>query len=123
MFAVRPLSRSQPLRATSRGALVKPPAAPPQMTPQDGTSFGPVAQAGAVWAAWAAVGIRAAAAPASMAVRTELNLSSFERRKVRSPPSGPAVVSRAWARANGAHGAGTVRAKVRNGCARPVGQG
>src|SRR4029453_12249139 len=44
IVAVRPLSFSQSMSAWSRGALVKPPAAPPHSTPQDGTSRASVTQ-------------------------------------------------------------------------------
>src|SRR6187551_2563060 len=44
MVAVRPLSFSQSLTATSPGVSVKPPAAAPHSTPQEGTSSAPVVQ-------------------------------------------------------------------------------
>src|SRR5690349_15967260 len=42
IVAVRPVSVSQVLRAWSRGVSVKPPAAAPHSTPQEGTSSAPV---------------------------------------------------------------------------------
>src|SRR3954453_18698224 len=49
IVAVRPVVCSHAFSATSRGASVKPPAAAPQSTPQDGTSSAPVTHpAGAV---------------------------------------------------------------------------
>src|SRR4051794_21529539 len=57
IVAVRPVSVSQSLSAVSRGASVKPPAAAPQSTPQDGTSSAPVVQFAGAVVAGAVVGL------------------------------------------------------------------
>jgi hypothetical protein len=66
MLAVRPLRFSQSLRAWSRGTSVKPPAAAPHNTPQEGTSSASVTQPAAGAGAAAAPGV-AAWAPAGPA--------------------------------------------------------
>src|SRR3954466_14233481 len=83
MLAVRPESFSKSFSAWSRGASVKPPAAAPQSTPQEGTSSLSVVQPPAGAAVAAVVPARAVVAPTAIAASTVID---FLRRIFGFPP-------------------------------------
>jgi hypothetical protein len=98
--AVRPDSASQFFSAWSRGVSENPPAAAPQSTPHDGTSFASVTHAarsltggGRVFAASAGMApATAVTAPANVAVRTDIAHCILVLRATVNLPRRPAAV-------------------------------
>ncbi|MFC6607987.1 hypothetical protein ACFQFC_13155 [Amorphoplanes digitatis] len=77
--AVRPESFSQFFSSTSRGLVVKPPAAAPHNTPQEGTKFLSVTHGLAGAAVAAVVPAIAVPAPTAMAARTVNDFANLIR--------------------------------------------